>query len=51
MTGVTLEFEKPIAELERRIEDLRKAAGDGQLSVDEEVSTLEAKLAEMRADV
>ena len=50
-TGVTLDFEKPIAELERRIEDLRKAAGDGQLSVDEEVATLERKLGEMRAEV
>lgn len=47
----TLEFEKPIAELERQIDELKKLAGDRQLSVAEEIAPLEQKLADMRAEV
>jgi acetyl-CoA carboxylase carboxyl transferase subunit alpha len=47
----TLEFEKPIAELERQIDELKKLAGDRQLSVADEIAPLEQKLAAMRADV
>ena len=32
-SATQLEFEKPIAELERQIDEIKKTAGDGQLSV------------------
>jgi acetyl-CoA carboxylase carboxyl transferase subunit alpha len=51
MATATLEFEKPIAELEQRIEELRKLAGDRSLDVQAELAPLERKLAELRVDV
>ncbi len=42
-----LEFEKPIAEIEGKIEDLRMAAG-GRVDVREEISKLEKKANDMR---
>jgi len=47
----TLEFEKPIAELERQIDELKKVAGERQVSVADEIAPLEAKLVEMRQEV
>ena len=47
----TLEFEKPIAELERQIDELKKLAGERQMSVAEEIAPLEQKLVAMRAEV
>src|SRR3954469_23283268 len=47
----TLEFEKPIAELERQIDELKKLAGERQLSVAEEIAPLEQKLVAMRQEV
>lgn len=47
----TLEFEKPIAELERQIDELKKAAGERQMSVADELAPLEQKLVAMRAEV
>lgn len=47
----TMEFEKPIAELERQIEELKKTAGKRQLSVADEIAPLERKLGELRAEV
>ena len=38
-----LEFEKPIAELEGKIEELRHLQDDGQLNIAEEVAKLQAK--------
>jgi acetyl-CoA carboxylase carboxyl transferase subunit alpha len=38
-----LEFEKPIAELEGKIEELRHLQDDGQLNIAEEVARLQAK--------
>jgi len=38
-----LEFERPIAELESKIEELRRVAGDGDINITEEVSRLETK--------
>jgi len=40
-----LDFEKPIADLEGKVEELRRVAGQGEhaVSIDEEVSRLEAK--------
>jgi acetyl-CoA carboxylase carboxyl transferase subunit alpha len=49
--ATTLEFEKPIVELERQIEELKKTAGKRQLSVAEEIAPLERKLEELRAEI
>lgn len=47
----TLEFEKPIAELERRIAELRAAAsGDEDVDISAELARLEAKSAAMLED-
>jgi acetyl-CoA carboxylase carboxyl transferase subunit alpha len=46
-----LDFEKPIVELERQIEELKRTAGDRELDVDEEIAPLEQKLSELRAEV
>ncbi|HEY2806296.1 MAG TPA: acetyl-CoA carboxylase carboxyltransferase subunit alpha [Gemmatimonadales bacterium] len=50
-TAFALEFEKPIAELERQIEELRRLATQRSLDVRREIAPLEEKLAEMRADI
>jgi len=39
-----LDFEKPIAELEGKIEELRHLTGDGQLNIADEVGKLQGKL-------
>jgi acetyl-CoA carboxylase carboxyl transferase subunit alpha len=49
--GTTLDFEKPIVELEKQIDELKKMAGRQQLSVTDDLEPLEKKLAELRADV
>lgn len=46
-----LEFEKPIAELEKQIEEVRKVAEERKLDVDQQIAPLQAKLGEMRRDV
>jgi len=46
-----MEFEKPIVELERQIDELRKTAGRRQLSMEDEITPLERKLDELRAEV
>ena len=46
-----MEFEKPIAELERQIDELKRMAGDSKIAVEEEVAPLEKKLQELRAEV
>ena len=45
--GSTMEFERPIVELEKQIEELRKS-GSGQVNMDAEIAPLEAKLDELR---
>ena len=50
-TSATLEFEKPIQELERQIEELKKLAGERQLDVAGEIAPLEKKLSELRGDI
>lgn len=47
----TLEFEKPIAEIERQIDDLKKMADEQQMDVEEEITPLQRKLAELRQEV
>jgi acetyl-CoA carboxylase carboxyl transferase subunit alpha len=49
--ATTMEFEKPIAELEKQIDELRKLAGDRQLSVNDTIAPLEQKLAELRTEI
>ena len=49
--GATLEFERPIVELEQQIDELKKMAGKRQLSVADEIAPLEQKLADLRADI
>ena len=43
MQGEFLEFEQPIAELEAKIEELRKLGNDAELNVSEEIKRLEQK--------
>jgi acetyl-CoA carboxylase carboxyl transferase subunit alpha len=47
----TMEFERPIFELEKQIDELKKLAGDQQLSVDAEIEPLEKKLTNLRQQV
>jgi acetyl-CoA carboxylase carboxyl transferase subunit alpha len=49
--NVFLEFEKPIAELEGKIEDLRQLGAQGQaISIDDEVQRLQAKVNQLIVD-
>lgn len=50
-TAFALDFEKPIAELERQIEDLRRLATERNLDVKREIAPLEEKLAELRVEI
>ncbi|HEX5179898.1 MAG TPA: acetyl-CoA carboxylase carboxyltransferase subunit alpha [Gemmatimonadaceae bacterium] len=50
-SSTTMEFEKPIAELEKQIDELKRTAGKRQMSVTEEIAPLERKLDELRAEV
>ncbi|MFY9351838.1 MAG: acetyl-CoA carboxylase carboxyltransferase subunit alpha [Sphingobium sp.] len=45
-----LEFEKPIAELEARIVELRAAASVGDINIDGEIATLEQRAAKLLSD-
>jgi acetyl-CoA carboxylase carboxyl transferase subunit alpha len=51
MATATLEFEKPIFELEKQIDELKKLAGERQLDVVKEIAPLEAKLVELREEI
>src|SRR5690348_6404573 len=51
MATATLDFEKPLAELEKQIDELKRLAGDQQLNVTEEIAPLEKKLTELREDI
>lgn len=46
-----LEFEKPLAELERQIDELQRVSTERSIDVAEEVRALEAKLGSMRAEI
>ena len=46
-----LEFEKPLVELEKQIDDIRRAAEEHKLEVGPQIAPLEAKLGEMRRDI
>ncbi|MEO6579831.1 MAG: acetyl-CoA carboxylase carboxyltransferase subunit alpha [Sphingomicrobium sp.] len=45
-----LDFEKPIAELERRVAELRETASNGSIDIDSEVARLEGKSAKLLTD-
>src|ERR1700689_2673998 len=47
----TLEFERPLVELEKQIDELKKMAGDQQLTVSAEIAPLEQKLTELRTEI
>jgi acetyl-CoA carboxylase carboxyl transferase subunit alpha len=51
MATATLDFEKPILELEKQIDELKRLAGDRQLDVTEEIAPLERKLTELREEI
>jgi acetyl-CoA carboxylase carboxyl transferase subunit alpha len=50
-TAAALEFEKPIAELEQRIDDLKRLAGDASYGVALEIEPLEKRLTELRKEI
>jgi len=50
-TAASMDFERPIVELEKQIDELKKLAGDRQLSVTAEIAPLERKLADLRAEI
>jgi acetyl-CoA carboxylase carboxyl transferase subunit alpha len=51
MATATLDFEKPILELERQIDELKRLAGERALNVVEELAPLERKLTELREEI
>ena len=51
MSTSIMEFEKPIVELEKQIDELRRTAEKRQLSMEDEIVPLERKLDELRRTV
>jgi acetyl-CoA carboxylase carboxyl transferase subunit alpha len=51
MQGTFLEFEQPIAELEAKIEELRKLGNDAEVNVSEEIKRLEQKRIELTQSI
>jgi acetyl-CoA carboxylase carboxyl transferase subunit alpha len=51
MATAALEFERPIADLERQIDELKRLAEERKLSVVEEIAPLERKLGELRTEI
>ncbi len=51
MATHTLDFERPLLELERQIEELKRAAGDRANDLSKQIVPLEEKLAELRAEI
>lgn len=49
--ATVLEFERPIADLEKQIEELKRLAGDRDLDMAAEIAPLEHKLAELRVQI
>ena len=47
----SLDFERPIVELERQIDELKRLAGERQMNVADEIAPLEKKLAELREEI
>src|SRR5437588_82409 len=51
MATHTLDFERPLLELERQIEEMKRVAGETAVDVSKELAPLEKKLAELRAEI
>src|SRR5881409_62455 len=51
MATHTLDFERPLLELERQIEELKRVAGEGAVDVAKELQPLEQKLSELRVQI
>ena len=49
--GVYLDFERPIVELEEKIEEMERLAEERGIDVSAELSTLQAKLARLKQDI
>ncbi len=49
MTKQILEFEKPIIELEQKIEEMRKLSGE--LDIEDEIKKLESRVSELRTNI
>jgi acetyl-CoA carboxylase carboxyl transferase subunit alpha len=47
----TLEFEKPLLELEKQIEDLKRLGEERQIDIEGELTGLQTKLETMRAEI
>jgi acetyl-CoA carboxylase carboxyl transferase subunit alpha len=50
-TATTLEFEKPLLELQNQIDELKKMAEKQQLTVGDEIAPLEKRLADLRVEI
>ncbi len=51
MATATLDFERPLLELERQIEELKRVASETAVDVTKELAPLEKRLAELRAEI
>src|SRR3989449_537034 len=51
MATHTLDFERPLLELERQIEELKRVAGETAVDVSKEIVPLERKLADLRQEI
>jgi acetyl-CoA carboxylase carboxyl transferase subunit alpha len=51
MATASLDFEKPILELEKQIDELKKLAGERALDVAQELAPLEQKLTQLREEI
>ena len=51
MATHTLDFERPLLELERQIDEMKRTAGDTAVDVSKELAALEQKLAELRGEI
>jgi acetyl-CoA carboxylase carboxyl transferase subunit alpha len=50
-TATSLEFEKPLLELQNQIDELKKMAEKQQLTVEDEIAPLEKRLADLRVEI
>jgi len=51
MNGFALDFEKPIIDMERKIEELKKVSEDGNIDVSKELEQLKKKTLQLKKDV
>src|SRR4051812_24399713 len=51
MATHTLDFERPLLELERQIEEIKRVAGETAVDLSKEILPLEHKLADMRRQI